>query len=115
MSPFRGMCFVRLTFAGCERSPFYHKFAKSLPHFPRRYNVPPTMPLPKDGVRIVGPMRRGLIPSWAKDAKGGFSTFNARADTVNTKSSFKGAWKSGRRCLILVGGFYEWRRSNDRE
>jgi putative SOS response-associated peptidase YedK len=51
---------------------------------PRRYNVPPTMPLPvmtsRDGVRTVEPMRWGLIPSWSKDMKGGFSTFNARAD-----------------------------------
>ena len=81
---------------------------------PRRFNVPPTMPLlvltSKDGVRTVEPMRWGLIPSWSKDMKGGFSTFNARADTVDTKSSFKGAWKAGRRCLVLVGGFYEWRR-----
>ena len=81
---------------------------------PRRYNVPPTMPLPvltsKDGIRTIEPMRWGLIPSWSKDMKGGFSTFNARADTIDTKSSFKGAWKAGRRCLILAGGFFEWRR-----
>ncbi len=82
---------------------------------PRRYNVPPTMPIPtmtsKDGVRTVEPMRWGLIPSWSKDMKGGFSTFNARSDTVDSKPSFRGAWKSGRRCLVIVGGFYEWRRA----
>lgn len=82
---------------------------------PRRYNVPPTEPLPvltsKDGVRTVEPMRWGLIPAWAKDPKKLGNTFNARADTVDSKSSFKGAWKDGRRCLVLVGGFYEWRKS----
>ena len=60
----------------------------------RRYNVPPTMPLPvmisKDGVRTIEPMRWGLIPSWAKDMKGGFSTFNARADGIDTKPTFAG-------------------------
>ena len=62
-------------------------------------------------MRTVEPMRWGLIPSWAKELKGGFSTFNARSDTVDAKPSFKGAWKAGRRCLMLAGGFYEWRRA----
>jgi putative SOS response-associated peptidase YedK len=31
----------------------------------------------------------GLIPSWAKDPKVGFSTFNARADGSETKPAFK--------------------------
>jgi putative SOS response-associated peptidase YedK len=82
---------------------------------PRRYNVPPTMPLPvmtsRDGVRTIEPMRWGLIPSWSKDMKGGFSTFNARADGIDTKPTFKGAWKAGRRGLVLVGGFFEWRKA----
>lgn len=82
---------------------------------PRRFNVPPTEPLPvltsKDGVRTVEPMRWGLIPSWSKDMKGGFKTINARAETVDTLASYKGAWKAGRRCLILAGGFFEWRRA----
>jgi putative SOS response-associated peptidase YedK len=81
----------------------------------RRYNVPPTMPLPvmpsKEGVRTIEPMRWGIIPSWAKDLKGGFSTFNARSDGVDTKPTFKGAWKAGRRCLVLAGGFFEWRKA----
>lgn len=73
------------------------------------------MPIPtmtsKDCARTVEPMRWGLIPSWARDMKGGFSTFNARSDTVDSKPPFRGAWKAGRRCLVLVGGFYEWRRA----
>lgn len=53
-------------------------------------------------------MRRwGLIPSWAKDPGIGAKTFNARAETVAEKPSFRGAFKS-RRCLIPVDGFYEW-------
>ena len=66
----------------------------------------------KDGKRILEPMRWGLIPSWAKDGKMAFSTFNARADGIDTKPAFRGAWKAGRRCLIVTDGFYEWRKSD---
>src|SRR5207248_5495788 len=61
------------------------KLHEVVPHtYVPRWNVPPTESLPvitsKDGHRRLEPMRWGLIPSWAKDAKVGFSTFNARAD-----------------------------------
>jgi len=36
-------------------------------------------------------MRWGLIPSWAKDPKIGYSGINARADTVSTKPMFRTA------------------------
>jgi putative SOS response-associated peptidase YedK len=29
---------------------------------------------------------------------------------VDTKPAFKTAWAKGRRCLIVTGGFYEWRK-----
>jgi putative SOS response-associated peptidase YedK len=41
-----------------------------------------------------------------------FSTFNARADGIDTKPAFRGAWKARRRCLIITDGFYEWRQSD---
>jgi putative SOS response-associated peptidase YedK len=63
------------------------------------------------GVRTIEPMRWGLIPSWSKNMKGGLSTFNARSDGIDTKPTFKGAWKAGRRCLVLAGGFFEWRKT----
>lgn len=49
-----------------------------------------------------------MIPSWAKDAKVGFSGINARADTVATKPAFRAAFKK-RRCLVLANGYYEWK------
>jgi putative SOS response-associated peptidase YedK len=49
----------------------------------------------------------GLIPSWAKDPSMGSRMFNARAETIAEKPSFKDAFKS-RRCLIIADGFYEW-------
>lgn len=81
-----------------------------------RYNVAPTTPVPvitsAGGERTLDWMRWGLIPSWAKDEKIGYATFNARADTVATKPAFRGAWRAKRRCLVVTGGFYEWRKSD---
>ncbi|WP_022870889.1 SOS response-associated peptidase [Yaniella halotolerans] len=51
--------------------------------------------------------RWGLVPSWAKDLSFGQRTFNARAETVVEKPSFRSAVKS-RRAAIPVDGYYEW-------
>jgi putative SOS response-associated peptidase YedK len=56
-------------------------------------------------------MRWGLVPAWAKTLRVG-STFNARADGVTSKPTFRGAWRAGRRCLMVADGFYEWRESD---
>lgn len=42
----------------------------------------------------------------------GYSTFNARADSVETKPAFRDAWARGHRCLVVTDGFYEWRKSD---
>lgn len=88
------------------------------PNFPPRWNIPPTAKMlcavrsPDTGLRRPVLMRWGLIPSWAKDEKIGYSTFNARADGIEAKPAFRGAWKAGRRCLVVTDGFYEWRKSD---
>ena len=80
-----------------------------------RYNVCPTDPVDtiveRDGKRELVPMRWGLVPRWwsksLKDVK--MATFNARAETVETKPFFRNAFKRARtRCLIPVNGYYEW-------
>jgi putative SOS response-associated peptidase YedK len=53
--------------------------------------------------------RWGLIPSWAKDPSIGNRMFNARAETIAEKPSFREAFKK-RRCLIVADGFYEWQK-----
>ena len=62
--------------------------------------------------------RWGLIPAWVnsrtqaeKIRKG---TYNARAETLHEKPSFKEALNSGR-CLIIAGGFFEWQLLNGRK
>ena len=62
----------------------------------------------EDGKQQLTTQRWGLIPSWAKDVKVGFSSINARADTVATKPAFRAAYKR-RRCLVPADGYYEWK------
>jgi len=54
-------------------------------------------------------MRWGLVPYWAKDAKIGYSTINARAEEAASKPLFREALKK-RRCLIPADAFYEWKK-----
>ncbi len=61
-----------------------------------------------EGQRLAMPARWGLIPSWAKDEKIAQHTFNARAETLAEKPSFRAAFKR-RRCLVPVSAFFEWR------
>ena len=83
----------------------------------RRYNVPPTSTLnvvrydPERGCGVE-PMRWGLVPYWAVSPKFGYTTFNARVESIEKSSSFKNAWRAGRRCLLPIDNFYEWRQSD---
>ncbi len=52
-------------------------------------------------------MRWGLVPYWASDPKIGYSTINAKSETLTTSSVFREAFKR-RRCLVPADGFYEW-------
>ena len=79
------------------------------------WNVAPTdsAPIvrynPRVGHRTLDMMRWGLVPSWAKDIKIGFSTINAMGETVDTKPVFREAFRR-RRCLVPVDNFYEWKK-----
>lgn len=48
----------------------------------------------------------GLIPSWEKTMDHRKSTLNARIETLREKPSFSESL--GRKCLVLVDGFYEY-------
>ena len=78
------------------------------------YNFAPTQVAPvlvaeheADADARVEHMRWGLIPGWAKDAKIGAQTINARVETVASKPAFRAAWQR-RRCLVPMSGYYEW-------
>ena len=80
------------------------------------WNVAPTDPVPaiaeREGRRLLGVYRWGLIPSWSKDGVGAAGRINARAETVRSKASFRSAF-ARRRCLLPADGFYEWERCPD--
>ena len=82
-------------------------------NLPARYNICPTTTIDtvieRDAKRELVPMRWGLVPSWWKrplrDLK--IATFNARAETVESKAMFRSPLKRTR-CLIPASGYYEW-------
>ena len=77
-----------------------------------RYNIAPSQNAATvrrhDEGRRLSMLRWGLIPRWASDPKIGSRLVNARAETVESKPSFREAYRS-RRCLIPADGFYEWK------
>jgi putative SOS response-associated peptidase YedK len=56
-------------------------------------------------------LKWGLIPSWVKTKESAneirLKTFNARAETIESKPSFSKSFSS-KRCIIPVKGFFEW-------
>lgn len=54
-----------------------------------------------------------LTPYWSKTAKPKYATFNARAETISTASSFREPYQR-RRCLVPVCGYYEWQKDGRR-
>ena len=66
-------------------------------------------PDPDSTERTLRMVRWGLVPSWAKDPKGGARMINARSESVATKPAFRRAFNS-RRCLIPADGWFEWQR-----
>jgi len=86
-----------------------------MPWFAPTYNaapqsMQPVVRLNRDtGARDVALMRWGLVPFWAKDAKAGYTTINARAEEAPAKPMYREAFRK-RRCLIPADAFYEWDR-----
>jgi putative SOS response-associated peptidase YedK len=88
---------------------------EDMPWFVPTYNAAPqsTQPVVRlnadTGKREFALLRWGLVPFWAKEAKFGFTTINARAEEAAAKPAFRDALKK-RRCLVPADAFYEWQR-----
>ncbi|MFY1675384.1 SOS response-associated peptidase [Plantactinospora sp. WMMB334] len=85
------------------------------------YNVAPTDPVPivrisaELGGSVLSVARWGLLPHWAKDARGAARMINARAETVATTRAYAHSF-ARRRCLVPADGWYEWvRRDGGRQ
>jgi putative SOS response-associated peptidase YedK len=85
------------------------------------YNVAPTDAVPlildrssgegEPVTRKLVTARWGLVPSWAKDPKGGAKLINARMETVTEKPSFRKA-AAARRGLLVGDGYFEWEKTS---
>ncbi|WP_344297336.1 SOS response-associated peptidase [Agromyces neolithicus] len=79
------------------------------------WNVRPTDPIPvvleskKEGpvVRRLEAARWSLVPSFSKELKLKYPTFNARSEGLATSSAFR-ASLAGKRAIIPADGYYEW-------
>lgn len=94
------------TFSDHNRfQPSYYYHAFSFPELPAICSGSPGR---------ISMLKWGLIPGWvrsAEDAKAiRIKTFNARAESVDTKPSYSASFMS-KRCLIPVKGFFEWQHA----
>lgn len=86
-----------------------------LPAFGQSFNIAPQTFQPvvrlaaETGEREVVLLRWGLIPIWAKSSREGAMRFNARAEDLASKPSFRDALRK-RRCLVPADAFYEWQK-----
>lgn len=80
-----------------------------------RYNVAPgqeVISVINDGQKNrVGLFKWGLVPSFAKDEKIGYSMINAKSETLQDKPSYRPSLEH-KRCVILANGFYEWKKED---
>jgi putative SOS response-associated peptidase YedK len=79
------------------------------------WNVAPTdqvyaVAVNRDGERLLGSYKWGLVPVWAKEPGVGARMINARADTLEKRFA---APFERRRCLVPADGFYEWEKKPD--
>ncbi len=76
------------------------------------YNIAPGQYIvivrPERDQRVADVAFWGLIPGWVKDPNAFSKPINARAETLEEKPSFRGAFRR-KRCLIPASGFYEWK------
>ncbi|UCE73388.1 MAG: SOS response-associated peptidase [Methanomassiliicoccales archaeon] len=83
--------------------PAYHVSAFSIPYVPVITN---------EKVHTLQMLRWGLVPFWVKNEESAMQirtkTFNARAETLFEKPSFRTPIKN-KRCLVIADGFFEWR------
>lgn len=49
-----------------------------------------------------------LIPPWSKNRKPTYSAFNAKAETLASKPTFRNAWRRAQRCIVPASAYFEW-------
>ena len=59
------------------------------------------------GNRVIEDGRFGLLPHFAKELAFGRRTYNARSETVDSRPTYRTAWRAGQRCLIPAAWYQE--------
>ncbi|MDQ0393241.1 SOS response-associated peptidase [Labrys monachus] len=65
---------------------------------------------PGTGRNVHDLLQWGLLPHWVKDPHGIQRSINARCEGIQSKVTFKAAYRS-RRCLVPVDMFFEWMKT----
>lgn len=90
----------------------------NIDYYEPRFNISPgqeVLSIINDGSENrVGYLHWGFVPYWAKDINVGYKMINSRAETINSKPSFKHSLKH-KRCVILANGFYEWKKEGSKK
>lgn len=87
--------------------------ARDIEQLTPNYNVAPTSEMPvvgenREGKRTIRRFRWGYIPFWAEEKDTEYSMINARAESLQSKRSYKRSFEQYR-CLVPASGFYEWK------
>lgn len=110
------MCGRFVASASPEEVRRWFRTSNRVPNFGPSYNVAPTDSIPvvrfnpKTRERSLDLLHWGLIPHFAKDRSGAYKMINARAESIDTKPSFRDAFER-RRCIVPAEGFYEWKKT----
>ncbi len=94
---------------------FGAKFKPNRPYSPGKrvsaFSLPDVPVIASAHPDSINTMTWGLVPFWVKDKNGAanirMKTFNARAESIHEKPSFRHTIEK-QRCLVLSDGFYEW-------
>jgi putative SOS response-associated peptidase YedK len=83
------------------------------------WNAAPSQRLPvvvedEAGERAARLMQWGLQPRWKREGQPSIAPINARAETLLEKPMFRGLVPK-RRCVVPIGGFYEWQTVDGRK
>lgn len=83
------------------------------PTWQPRFNLAPTEDAPivrlnRAGQRELVLARWGFVPHWSKGPGSGPLAINARAESIATNKTFRGALDRFR-CVVPASGFYEWK------
>jgi putative SOS response-associated peptidase YedK len=80
--------------------------------FQPRFNVSAGQFVPAvrrhDGQTEAVMLRWGLIPAWAEGVPPAEPTTFAKSNRLEQSEIYRGAWETGRRCILPAAGFYAW-------